>query len=95
MVDTQVASGNSTTQEFGAAGNNWNTAHFLDVGEFTAAFAIAYDWMFDAWTETQRQAIMWSILNLGLQYGVNAYDDTGSSYGWWTGVNGNWNCVRS
>ena len=87
------SSGNSTTQSFGAAPDNWNTRHFLDVGEFTAAFAIAYDWMFDAWTETQRDAIRWSIINLGLRYGVMAYDGTGSRYGWWTSVNGNWNCV--
>ncbi|KAG8942649.1 hypothetical protein FRC00_011707, partial [Tulasnella sp. 408] len=33
------ASGQSTAS-FGERGNNWNTAHFLDVAEFTAAFAV-------------------------------------------------------
>ena len=50
--------------------------------------------MYEAWTPTQRNAIMWSIINLGLNYGLNAYNPAGSAYSWWTEVNGNWNCVR-
>lgn len=41
---------------------------------------------------------MWSILNLGLSKGLNAYADPtgeGANYNWWTSVNGNWNCVSS
>ncbi|KAK4703243.1 hypothetical protein P7C70_g2976, partial [Phenoliferia sp. Uapishka_3] len=63
---------------------------------FTAAFAIAYDWFYDYWTDTQRAAIRSSIVTLGLQYGLNAYADPtglGADYTWWTKVNGNWNCV--
>lgn len=90
-----VASGNDTTQYFGEAGDNWNTGHFLDVAEFTEAFAIAYDWMYDAWTAEQRDAIAWSIINLGLNYGLTAYTDESVGYQWWTKVQGNWNCVRS
>lgn len=95
LVAWQNAAGNGT-QPFGTTGNNWYTAHFLDVAEFTAAFAIGYDWMYDAWTQTQREQLMWSILTLGLQWGVKSYNDPEShgSFGWWqTGVNGNWNCV--
>ncbi|KPV72288.1 uncharacterized protein RHOBADRAFT_56100 [Rhodotorula graminis WP1] len=88
-----VAAGNDTNQYFGEQGDNWNSGHFLDVAEFTEAFAIAYDWMFDAWTADQRNAIAWSIINLGLQYGLNAYTDTSVGYRWWTTVRGNWNCV--
>ncbi|GAA5866724.1 hypothetical protein JCM8547_002738 [Rhodosporidiobolus lusitaniae] len=90
-----VASGN-TSQFFGEAGDNWNTQHFLDVAEFTAAFALAYDWLYDAWTADQRTAIVWSIIELGLRYGNNAYNDpdgAGADYHWWTTVEGNWNCV--
>lgn len=39
---------------------------------------------------------MWSIIELGLQKGLNAYadpDGEGANYHWWTTVNGNWNCV--
>lgn len=43
--------------------------------------------MYDAWTEERRNAIMWSIINLGLRYGLNSYtEETG--YGWWQGTNG-------
>ncbi|CUA69643.1 hypothetical protein RSOLAG22IIIB_04019 [Rhizoctonia solani] len=93
--ELQNASGNGTTS-FGTQGNNWYTAHFLDVAEFTNAFAIGYDWMYDAWTPTQREAIMWSIITLGLKWGVASYNDPTShgSFGWWQNdVNGNWNCV--
>jgi len=90
----QDAAGNGTTQPFGTAGDNWNSLHFLDVGEMTAAYAIAYDWMYDAWSDEQRTAIMWSILNLGISKGLDAYN--GASFGWWTmNVNGNWNCVSN
>lgn len=93
----QTAAGNSTTgQYFGVEGQNWNALHFLDLAEFTVAFALAYDWMYDAWTVTQREAIMWSILNLGLSYGYSAYAEpttAGADFTWWTHVQGNWNCV--
>jgi hypothetical protein len=88
----QNASGNGT-QPFGDAGNEWNTGHFLDVAEFTAAFAIGYDWLYDAWTPQQRTALMWSILVNGLQKGIQAYTDPTTTFGWWRTVNGNWNCV--
>ncbi|KAI5475736.1 heparinase II/III family protein [Pseudohyphozyma bogoriensis] len=90
-----VASGNSS-QYFGETGDNWNSQHFLDIGEFTTAFAIAYDWMYDAWNVTQREAIMWTIINLGLEYGYNALNDpygAGEDYSWWRIEAGNWNCV--
>jgi hypothetical protein len=64
-----------------------------DLAEFTLAFAYSYDWMYDAWTEEQRTAIMWSIINLGLNYGLNSYTDQSSGYSWWQTTNGNWNNV--
>ncbi|GAA6060416.1 hypothetical protein JCM10212_002184 [Sporobolomyces blumeae] len=97
-TELQVAAGN-TSQSFGQTNPNgdvWNAqSHFLDCAEFTEAFAIAYDWMYDAWTEEQRTAIMWSIINLGLRFGLNVYTGASgaSGYSWWTAVDGNWNCV--
>ncbi|BGP15469.1 hypothetical protein JCM10213v2_003448 [Rhodosporidiobolus nylandii] len=95
--EVQTAAGNSTDgQYFGEAGDNWNSGHFLDLAEFTEAFALAYDWLYDAWTQEQRDAILWTILNLGLSYGKNVYDDpsgAGADYSWWAKVDGNWNCV--
>ncbi|MBR3934333.1 MAG: heparinase II/III family protein [Clostridia bacterium] len=33
---------------------DWNPRHHLDVGSMSAGYAIAYDWMYDYWTEEQR-----------------------------------------
>ncbi|CRG86076.1 hypothetical protein PISL3812_03079 [Talaromyces islandicus] len=85
-----VASGNSS-QYFGVSGDNWNTQHWLDVGELLTAFAIAYDWLYDIWTNDQRNAIMWSIISLGLNKGYEAYE----SDMWFLFVEGNWNCVTN
>lgn len=59
------------------------------MSEFTLAFAVAYDWLYDQWTPDQREAIKWSIITLGLEKGLSAYDETA----FWVSVNGNWNCV--
>jgi len=87
-----VVSGNDTNTPWGIAPDNWNSQHFLDLSEMTAAFAFAYDWFNDYWTADRRTAIMWSIINLGLQKGIEAYN--GAPFGWWTNnIQGNWNCV--
>jgi len=88
--ELQTAAGN-TTQPFGRAGNNWNTDHWLDVAEFTIAFSFAYDWMYEAWTPEQRNAIMWSIINLGLAKGIESH----ANNAWFLTTNGNWNCVTN
>ncbi|KAF8578727.1 heparinase II/III family protein [Ramaria rubella] len=86
-----TASGNTSTF-FGNETDRWNTAHFLDVGEMTAAFAIGYDWLYDYWTPDRRTALMWSILEYGISRGIQAYQ--GAGFGWWNNnINGNWNCV--
>ncbi|KAM0789094.1 hypothetical protein ACM66B_003151 [Microbotryomycetes sp. NB124-2] len=87
--ELEHAAGNGS-EPFGETGDNWYTTHFLDVGEFTAAFAVAYDWLYDVWTPQQREAIMWSIITLGLDKGLAAYS---SGSAWWNKVYGNWNCV--
>ena len=102
--ELQTAAGNNSAVPFGAGdGTRWNPAHFLDVGEFCNVFAIGYDWLYDYWTDDQRDMIMWSILNLGLQFGDQALSNDQAAkdggYAWWAGVpnngivDGNWNCV--
>ncbi|KAF8317065.1 hypothetical protein DL93DRAFT_2125146 [Clavulina sp. PMI_390] len=86
-----VNAANNGTTSFGTSPDNWNSGHFLDTAEFTAGFAIAYDWLYDYWTPTRRTAIMWSIINLGLKYGLDGYNTNV----WWSAVNGNWNCVSN
>ena len=60
----------------------------------TAAFAIAYDWMYDAWTDDQKGSIMFTMIEYGLSLGVNAFANPSGASGWWTSnITGNWNCV--
>ncbi|KAL1410604.1 hypothetical protein Q8F55_004621 [Vanrija albida] len=93
----------ATGSNFGANNNTrWNPeGHFLDTAEMTSAFAIGYDWMFDAWTTEQKTTIRTAIIENGLQWGVTALSSS-VGYNWWTGttpgrgstlVDGNWNCV--
>lgn len=60
----------------------YNKWQFLDTGEFLAGFAIAYDWMYDEWTEDQRAIMEEAILKHGLYwdqtylYGTGAVPNT-------------------
>ncbi|KAI0375202.1 hypothetical protein BV20DRAFT_960295 [Pilatotrama ljubarskyi] len=84
---------NAVSDSFGPSGQDkWNPTHFLDTAEFTAAFAIAYDWLHDAWSDDQRSQILSSMKTYGLEVGLNAFSN--SSTGWWANnIEGNWNCV--
>jgi hypothetical protein len=62
--------------------------HWLDTGEFLTSFAFAYDWLYDAWNSSQRNAIMWTMISLGLRKAIDAYAEDA----WFLSVNGNWNC---
>lgn len=61
----------------------------------SAAFGIAYDWMYDVWTPTQKSQIMSTLITYGLSNGVEAYGTDPLAYGWWKSptIEGNWNCV--
>jgi hypothetical protein len=93
IFNRQNAAGNGT-QEFGPAEDRWNSNHFLDVAEFSAAYAIAYDWCYDAWQDQQKEQIRFTLNTYGLGPGVAAYNDPSVFIGWWkTNTTGNWNCV--
>ena len=86
--------GKDASIPFGDGNTRWNWQHFLDVGEFTSAFGIAYDWMHDGFTDDQRSQLREAITTFGLTYCDNAYTaGANGENAWWTGVNGNWNCV--
>lgn len=53
--------------EAAAAFPDWNPSHFLDTAEMTRAFAIAYDWLYDSWTEDERRFLRAAILEKGLR----------------------------
>ncbi|MEX0774766.1 MAG: heparinase II/III family protein [Phycisphaeraceae bacterium] len=71
---------------------DWNPAHFLDTAEMTAAFAIGYDWLYDAWTAEQRQVLRQAIIRHGLTPALASYDGK-EKYGWWVTAEHNWNQV--
>ncbi|KAH7309849.1 chondroitin AC/alginate lyase [Stachybotrys elegans] len=87
-AELQVASGN-TTQYFGEPHDIWNTQHWLDTGEFLVAFSIAYDWLYHSWDSHEKDAIMWTMINMGLKKGQQAYEEDQ----WFLHAKGNWNCV--
>ena len=59
---------------------DWHPTHFLDTAEMTLAFAIGYDWLYDAWSDSQRKTLQTAILRLGLDAAMEAYDGT-AQYG--------------
>ncbi|KAJ6509377.1 chondroitin AC/alginate lyase [Mycena vitilis] len=92
-AEVKNAAGNGSTP-FGPDVDKWNSAHFLDVGEFSAAFGIAYDWLYDTWTADQKSEIISTLITYGLEPGVQAYTNSSIFTGWWrTNTTGNWNCV--
>lgn len=69
--------------------DHWNPAHFLDVAEMGLAVALAYDWLFDDWTEPQRQTMRDAMVRHALEPALKAYDERV----WWTRTAINWNQV--
>jgi hypothetical protein len=61
-VELQNAAGNGSTSFGPNDSTKWNTKHFLDVGVMLATFAIGYDWLYDAWTPTQRSQLLSSMI---------------------------------
>ncbi len=68
---------------------DFNPRHFLDTAEMTHALAIAYDWLYDAWSPEQRKTIRAAMVRMGLQAGMKVYNSRG---GFPTFVH-NWNQV--
>ncbi|KAJ7286306.1 chondroitin AC/alginate lyase [Mycena rebaudengoi] len=89
--EIQNAAGTGATS-WGPDNDKWNSAHFLDTAELTAGFAIAYDWLYDIWSEEQKGLIRDTIVKYGLTFGIQQFT---TPAGWWrnAGTNGNWNCV--
>jgi hypothetical protein len=81
-------------QELDAAARfpDWHPDHFLDTAEMTHAFAIAYDWLYDAWSPEQRAVLAQAIRDKGLKPGLQAYQGAGK-FGWWVETPYNWNQV--
>lgn len=78
-------------RELEAAANfpDWNPRHFLDTAEMAHAFAIGYDWLYDAWTDEQRRILRESMVTKGLQPALKFYREKQ----WWVMARHNWNQV--
>ncbi|MEN6358045.1 MAG: heparinase II/III family protein [Armatimonadota bacterium] len=68
---------------------DWNSPHFLDVAEMTAAMAFGYDWLYDAMTPEDRALIRTAIVKKGLDPALALY----RTNEWWTKSPFNWNNV--
>ena len=69
---------------------DWDPRHFLGTAEMTAAVALGYDWLYDAWSSEQRQILRQAIINHGLKPGLHDYHSVLSEFP--ARVN-NWNVV--
>jgi hypothetical protein len=71
---------------------DWNPAHFLDTAEMTYAVAMSYDWLYDRWSDNQKQVMRDAIITLGLEPGMQVYRGGESIHHWDLNQN-NWNQV--
>jgi hypothetical protein len=72
-----------------AAFSDWNPSHFLDVAEMAHAFAIGYDWLYDALSVDERATIRQALVEKALRPAEQAYAARAS----WTRATHNWNLV--
>jgi hypothetical protein len=72
-----------------AAFSDWNPAHFLDVAELSHAFAVAYDWLYDALSPDDRATVKAALVEHGLRPAGQAY----AQQAWWAADRFNWNNV--
>lgn len=84
-------------KEIENAGNfkDWNPQHYLDIGEMTTAFSIAYDWLYDVWTDEQKAFMEKAIYEKSLTIGLQSYYGVSDSAFWWTVAESNWNAVTN
>jgi hypothetical protein len=72
---------------------DWNPRHFLDTAEMTHAFALGYDWFYEAWTPGQRRLIRTAIIEKGLNRAQNVYRGNPKPSSPWNRLRHNWNQV--
>lgn len=68
---------------------DWNPSHFLDTAEATFAMGIAYDWLYEGLSESERKTIADAIIAKGLSTG----DGKTLPSGFWVNGANNWNQV--
>ncbi len=66
----------------------WHPEHYLDTAEIVYTMAIAFDWLYDVWSEEQRQRMAETVVKYGFQTGLDRYE---GRIGIWSDTN--WNGV--
>ncbi len=81
-------------QEIENAGNwkDWGADAWLCTAHMNFAYAVCYDWLYNDWTEEERENILNWFKEKGLREAVLAYEGYGPSVSWVHGTN-NWNYV--
>jgi hypothetical protein len=51
-----------------------------------AAYAIAYDWLYDVLSDEQKSTMRSDLITYGLSNGLSIYVDNNLDIGWWTGA---------
>ncbi len=73
---------------------DWNhQSHYLDTAEMTTAVAIGYDWMYDCWSDQQKEFLVKTIVKHGLKQGVKCYNGQPGVNSGWVTWDWNWNAV--
>lgn len=72
-----------------AAFPTWNPHHYLDVGEMSLAFALGLDWLWEEFSNEQRDTYLQQLYKYGLEPSL----DEDSPYNWWITYQNNWNPV--
>ena len=72
-----------------AAFRDWNPTRFIDTAEMTHAFAIGYDWLYNALTADERAWVRDALISKGLDQALPVYQQKAR----WTVEHFNWNIV--
>lgn len=71
---------------------SWNPVHYLDVAETTTAVAIAYDWLYDTFSNDTRALIKDAIITKALRLSIPVYEEQNNNESW-AKRETNWNVV--
>jgi len=72
---------------------HWNTAHFASTPRMAHAYAMGYDWFYNAFTVEQRAVIRKAIIELGIKKYDEELNNGPFGLHQWTVMKGNWSCV--
>ena len=70
--------------------------HALNTAETMIAFAIAYDWLYDCWTDSQKELIEKTVYEKGMQFAHDCYYGMGTGTStWWATNDTNWGAAAN